>query len=47
MSNFSDFETFLNKVFEQGMLGKARLPRPNSSWVVEVVSNVALFFLIS
>ena len=39
ISNFLDFETFLNKVFEQDMLEKARLSRPNCSWVVEVVSN--------
>ena len=25
------------------MLEKARLPRPNSSWVVEVVSNISFF----
>ena len=31
ISNFSDFETFLNKVFEQDVLEKARLSRPNSS----------------
>ena len=31
ISNFFDFETFLNKVFEQDMLEKARLSRPNSS----------------
>ena len=44
ITNFSDFETFLNKVFEQGMLEKARLPRPNSSWVVEFVSNITFFY---
>ena len=43
ISNFSDFEMFLNKVFEQGMLEKARLSRPNSSLVVEVVSNITFF----
>ena len=43
ISNFFDFETFLNKVFEQDMLEKARLSRPNSSWVVEVVSNITFF----
>ena len=44
ISDFSDFETFLNKVFEQDMLEKARLSRPNSSWVVEVVSNITFFY---
>ena len=34
---------FLNKVFEQDMLEKTRLSRPNSSLVVEVVSNVTFF----
>ena len=34
---------FLNKVFEQDMLEKTRLSRPNSSWVVEVVSNITFF----
>ena len=43
ISNFSDFETFLNKVFEQDMLEKAHYSRPNSSWVVEVVSNITFF----
>ena len=43
ISNFFDFETFLNKVFVQDMLEKARLSRPNSSWVVEVVSNITFF----
>ena len=27
------------------MLEKARLPRPNISWVVEVVSNITFFFI--
>ena len=44
ISNFLDFETFLNKVFEQDMLEKARLSRPNSSWVVEVVSNITFLY---
>ena len=43
ISIFSDFETFLNKVFDQDMLEKARLSRPNSFWVVEVVSNITFF----
>ena len=34
---------FLNKVFEQDMLEKTRLSRPNSSLVVEVVSNITFF----
>ena len=34
---------FLNKVFEQDMLEKARLSQPNSSWVVEVVSHITFF----
>ena len=34
---------FLNKVFEQDMLEKIRLSRPNSSLVVEVVSNITFF----
>ena len=38
LSNFLDFETFLNKVFEQDMLEKARLSRPNSSWVVSKIT---------
>ena len=44
ISNFLDFETFLNKVFEQGMLEKPCLPRLNSSLVVEVVSNITFFY---
>ena len=36
---------FLNKVFEQDMLEKTRLSRPNSLWVVEVVSNITFFFI--
>ena len=43
ISKFSDFEMFLNKVFEQDMLEKTRLSRPNSSLVVEVVSNITFF----
>ena len=43
ISNFSDFEMFLNKAFEQDMLKKTRLSRPNSSLVVEVVSNITFF----
>ena len=43
-SNFFDFETFLNKVFEQDMQEKARLSCPNNSWVVEVVSNITFFY---
>ena len=38
---------FLNKVFEQDMLEKTRLSRPNSSLVVEVVSNITFFFFIN
>ena len=34
---------FLNKVFEQVMLEITRLSRPNSSLVVEVVSNITFF----
>ena len=34
---------FLNKVFEQDMLEKTRLSRPNSLFVVEVVSNITFF----
>ena len=44
ISNFSNFETFLNKVLEQDMLEKARRSRPNCSWVVEVVPNITFFF---
>ena len=36
---------FLNKVFEQDMLEKTCLSRPNSSLVVEVVSNITFFFI--
>ena len=32
ISNFFDFETFLNKVFEQDMLEKVLLSRPNGSY---------------
>ena len=34
---------FLNKVFEQDMLEKTRLSRPNSSLVVKGVSNITFF----
>ena len=43
ISNFLDFETFLSKVIKREILEKARLSRPNSSWVVEIVSTITFF----
>jgi len=43
VSNFSDYEVFLGKVFEQDMLEKARLSRPDSSWLVNIVTNITFF----
>ena len=43
ISNFLDFETFLSKVIKREILEKARLSRPNSSWVVEIVSTFTFF----
>jgi len=34
---------FLGKVFEQDMLEKACLSRPDSSWAVDIVTNITFF----